>query len=381
MRKTWIMTKINPFITSGYISPTYFCDRVVETDVLLRYLTNGNHVALISPRRLGKTGLITHCFHQSNVQQAYYTFLIDIYATKNLQEFVFELGKSILHGLRPLGRKAWDVFLSSLSSLRSSISFDYAGNPSWNLEMGDIKTPTITLDEVFRYLEHADKPCLVAIDEFQVISKYPENNVEALLRTHIQHCNNVTFIFSGSQRHMMGEIFTSPSRPFYQSTAIMDLKPIQEDVYCEFVRHHFTNNNKDIEAETVHKIYQHFEGITWYIQFVLNSLYALTLEGEICTADKVEMAIDGILSQLGFTYSSLLFQLPAKQKEVLMAICKEGKAKEITSSKFLGTYKLTASAVQGAVKGLLDKDFITYELGVYSVYDKFFEEWLKRQIG
>ena len=374
------MARINPFITSGYLSPAYFCDRVAETDALLRYLTNGNHVALISPRRLGKTGLIAHCFHQNNVQQAYYTFLIDIYATKNLQEFVFELGKSILNGLRPLGRKAWDTFLNSLSSLRSGISFDYAGNPSWNLEMGDVKTPAITLDEVFRYLEHADKPCLVAIDEFQVIAKYPENNVEALLRTQIQHCNNATFIFSGSQRHMMGEIFTSPSRPFYQSTAIMDLKPIQEEVYCEFAQRHFSDNGKYIEADAVHKVYQRFEGITWYIQFVLNSLYSLTQDGETCTIDKVETAIDNILSQLSFTYSSLLFQLPAKQKEVFMAICKEGKVKEITSSKFLNTYKLTASSVQGAIKGLLDKDFITYELGIYSAYDKLFEEWLRRQM-
>lgn len=374
------MAKINPFITSAYISPAYFCDRVMETTVLLRYLTNGNHVALISPRRLGKTGLIAHSFHQNKIQQEYYTFLIDIYATKNLQELVFELGKSILNGLRPFGRKAWDAFLNSVSSLRSSISFDYTGNPSWNLEMGDIKAPAVTLDEVFQYIEHADKPCLIAIDEFQVIAKYPEKNVEALLRTQIQHCNNATFIFSGSQRHMMGEIFTSPSRPFYQSTAIMDLKPIQEEVYCEFAQHHFSNNGKHIETDAVHNVYQRFEGITWYIQFVLNSLYSLTQDRETCTIDKVEIAIDNILGQLSFTYSSLLFQLPAKQKEVLMAICKEGKAKEITSSRFLNTYKLTASSVQGAIKGLLDKDFVTYELGIYSVYDKFFEEWLRRQM-
>lgn len=374
------MAKINPFITSAYISPAYFCDRVMETTVLLRYLTNGNHVALISPRRLGKTGLIAHSFHQNKIQQEYYTFLIDIYATKNLQELVFELGKSILNGLRPFGRKAWDAFLNSVSSLRSSISFDYTGNPSWNLEMGDIKAPVVTLDEVFQYIEHADKPCLIAIDEFQVIAKYPEKNVEALLRTQIQHCSNATFIFSGSQRHMMGEIFTSPSRPFYQSTAIMDLKPIQEEVYCEFAQHHFSNNGKHIETDAVHNVYQRFEGITWYIQFVLNSLYSLTQDRETCTIDKVEIAIDNILAQLSFTYSSLLFQLPAKQKEVLMAICKEGKAKEITSSRFLNTHKLTASSVQGAIKGLLDKDFVTYELGIYSVYDKFFEEWLRRQM-
>ena len=375
------MAKNNPFITSGYVSAEYFCDRIAETNALTRYITNGNNVALISPRRLGKTGLIEHCFHQKQVKEKYYTFLIDIYATKNLQEFVFEFGKGILNGLKPRGRKTWEQFLNCLSSLRTGISFDFSGNPSWNLELGDIKTPVITLDEIFHYLEQADKPCLISIDEFQVIAKYPENDVEATLRTYIQHCSNAKFIYAGSQRHMMGEIFTSPSRPFYQSTAVMALSTIAIGVYTEFVKKHFAENGKRITEEAVHNIYQRFEGITWYIQFLLNSLYAMTTEGEECTADKVDVAIDDVLSQLSFTYSSLLFQLPPKQKEVLIAICKEGKAQEVTSSKFLQTYKLTASSVQGAIKGLLDKDFVTNELGIYSVYDKFFEIWLKKQMG
>lgn len=110
---------------------------------------------------------------------------------------------------------------------------------------------------------------------------------------------------------------------------------------------------------------------------MMNFLYADTEAGEICTKDKIQIALDEILSQMDFTYSSLLYQLPPKQKEVLIAICKEGKAKEITSSKFLHTYKLTASSVQGALKGLLEKDFVTVELGIFSVYDRFFEFWLK----
>lgn len=373
------MAKMNPFITNGYVSADYFCDRQQETETLVRYVTNGNNVALVSPRRLGKTGLIEHCFHQQAVADHFHTFLIDIYATKNLQEFVFELGKSILNALKPRGRKTWEFFLSCLSSLRTGISFDFSGNPIWNLEMGDIKAPTVSLDEIFRYLSEADRPCLVAIDEFQVISKYPEKNVEALLRTHIQHCPNATFIYAGSQRRMMGEIFTSPSRPFYQSTAVMGLNAIGLPHYTDFISRHFEADGKNITRETVKAIYQRFEGITWYIQFMANSLYAMTAPGETCTPDKVDIALSDILSQLNFTYSSLLFQLPPKQKEVLMAICKEGKAREITSSRFLKAYKLTASSVQGAVKGLLDKDFITSELGEYSVYDKFFEEWLRKQ--
>lgn len=372
------MKKINPFITSGYRSEKYFCDRVEETAFLTRQITNGNNVALISPRRSGKTGLIDHCFHQAEIKNNYYTFLIDIYATKNLQEFVFEFGKNVLNGLKPRGKKIWEIFLNTLSSLRTGITFDEKGNPSWNLEMGDIKNPSVTLDEIFCYLEKADKTCLVAIDEFQVIAKYPEKNVEATLRTHIQHCTNTHFIYSGSQRHMMGEIFTSPSRPFYQSTTILDLHPIGLEEYSKFIAQHFEENGKRIDAATISQVYHLFEGITWYIQFVMNFLYADTEAGEVCTKDKIRIALDEILSQMSFTYSSLLYQLPPKQKEVLIAICKEGKVKEITSSKFLRTYKLTASSVQGALKGLLEKDFVTVELGVYSVYDHFFMFWLKR---
>lgn len=380
MHKTnYTMAKINPFITNGYHSETYFCNRTEETTFLTRQVTNGNNLALISPRRLGKTGLIEHCFHRKEIKDNYYTFLADIYATKNLQEFVFELGKNVLNGLKPQGKRIWDIFLNTLTSLRTGITFDEMGVPSWNVEMGDIKNPSVTLDEIFRYLAKADKPCLIAIDEFQVIAKYPEKNIEATLRTYIQHCTNAHFIFSGSQRHMMGEIFTSPSRPFYQSTVILDLRPIECDKYAAFIKRHFKENNKDIANETILRTYQMFEGTTWYIQFVMNFLYASTSEGEICFPDEIQIAVDSIISQMDFTYSSLLYQLPAKQKEVLIAISKEGKVKGITSSKFLHTYKLTASSVQGAIKGLLEKDFVTVELGVYSIYDRFFERWLKRE--
>ena len=204
--------------------------------------------------------------------------------------------------------------------------------------------------------------------------------VEATLRTHIQHCTNAQFIYAGSQRHMMGEIFTSPSRPFYQSTTILDLKPIDLDSYKTFIKRHFKENKKKIEDEVIDEVYRMFNGTTWYIQFVMNFLYSGTIPGETCTIDKIQLALDEILSQMSFTYSSLLYQLPPKQKEVLIAICKEGKAMEITSSKFLNTYKLTASSVQGAIKGLLEKDFVTTELGVYSVYDRFFDIWLRRNL-
>lgn len=368
----------NPFITNGYLSPHYFCDREKETKLLTDFIINGNNVALISPRRLGKTGLIHHCFNQESLKNNYYTFIVDIYATKNLQELVYELGKTVLGTLKSKGRKAWELFLNTLGSLRGSVTFDINGNPEWGFGVGDIRVPQATLDEIFDYLEKADKPCVVAIDEFQVIANYPEKNVEAILRTHIQKCRNAWFVYAGSQRHLMTEMFVLPSRPFYQSVMLMSIQPIEQDRYVEYAQRLFREYEKEVTSDTVVAVYQRYEGVTWYIQAVLNALFAITPKGGVCKADMLDVAIQQIITQQSFAYNTLLYQLPPKQKEVLMAICREGKAQAVTSRAFLKKYRLTASTVQGAVKGLLDKDLVTHDLGTYTLYDQFFAQWLLR---
>lgn len=369
----------NPFVTSGYIAPEYFCDREKETEELVRWLLNENNVALISTRRMGKTGLMQHCFQLPEVKESYYTFLIDIYATKTLREFVFQLGKAIMTTLKPKGQKAWELFVNSMTSLKTGFSLDMSGMPIWNIELGDVKSPEATLDEIFHYLSVADKPCIVAIDEFQQVAHYPEKNTEALLRTYIQHCPNARFIFAGSQRHLMGEMFLSPARPFYQSVSIIHLTAIEKSKYIEFARHHFRLAHKDIDKLVISSLYDRFEGITWYLQKILNILFAITPQGTVCNEEMIEKAISFILDSYSFTYSELLYQLPEKQKELMIAICKEGKATALTSGKFIHKYSLpSSSSVQSALKGLLEKDFVTKEGAYYMVYDRFFSLWLKR---
>ena len=367
----------NPFILYGYESEKYFCDRKEETSELKRLVTNGNNVALIAPRRIGKTGLIENLFHQKDISRQYYTFLVDIYATKSLEEMVMAMGASMLASLRPRGIKVMQHFVSFLSSLRTGVSFDPTGNPSWNVEIGDIRLPQTTLDEIFDYIDHADKPCLVAIDEFQTVANYQDNRVEALLRTYIQRCRNAQFIFSGSQRSMMAEIFLSPSRPFYQSTSMMSIGSIPVEKYTKFAQEHFEEAGKRISADVIAEVYRRFEGVTWYVQRVLNEFFSLTPPQATCDTEMLEPAITNILRANEFNYQSMLFQLPPKQKELLIAIAKEGKAQSLTSSAFVKKYRLTSSSsVQSAIKGLLEKNFVTTALGTYEVYDKFFALWL-----
>ena len=371
----------NPFVTKGYAGPEYFCDRIEETKKMVDLTTNGNNIALISPRRVGKTDLIHHCFQQTEIKEKFHTFHIDIYATTSITDFVNVFGRTILEELKPKGRTAWEGFLNMLRSIRSEISFDINNNPTWSLGLGDISNPTTTLDEIFSYLNQADKPCLIAIDEFQQIVKYPNGtNIEAMLRTYIQKCVNATFIFAGSQRHLIGEIFTSPSRPFYQSVLIMNLQPISMDKYIEFAQMQFRKYGKEIEAEAVAEVYTQFDAVTSCIQRTLNILFLQTLPGNVCTQEMVANGIRYILELFSETYETLLEKIPEKQREVFIAIAKEGRAKSITGKNFIKKYHLqTASVVTAATRSLLEKDFITQTKDEYTDYDPYFARWLKER--
>ena len=370
----------NPFVTSGYAGPEYFCDRVKETKTLIDLLTNGNNVALISPRRIGKTDLIRHCFSQKEISEDYYTFIIDIYSTNSLCEFVNMFGKSITDSLRPFGRGVWEKFINTVTSLKSEISFDINGLPTWSVGLGNITNPSSTLDEIFKYLSCADKPCIVAIDEFQQITKYADGkSVEALLRTYIQHCSNANFVFSGSHRHLMGEIFTSPARPFFQSVTLFNLHPICRDKYKEFCIRHFNNAGKGINVAVVDELYDRFNSVTSYMQRIMNIMYARTEKGNECSVAMIDEAIDELLSFSSDTYDALLYQMTEKQRNVFIAIAAEGEAKSVSGGKFIRKYALqSSSSVMSAVKGLLEKDLITQDKDVYRVYDTFFTMWLRR---
>ena len=370
----------NPFVTNGYAGAEYFCDRVNETSDLRNLLRNEKNIALISPRRIGKTELINHIFDCDEFRNDYHCFLIDIYASKSLNDLVNLIGKALLDTLRPKGKSVWEKFLSAVSSLRSEISFDMNGLPSWSVGLGEITNPAATLDEIFTYLQKADKPCIVAIDEFQQITKYPESTVEATLRTYVQKTTNAHFIFSGSQRHLMNGIFTSPSRPFYQSVTIINLQPLSLDKYTEFAIEKFEQNGKKLDQDVVPVLYKQFDGVTSYIHRVLNILYSRTEEGGRCNVGMINEAIDFIVRMSADSYESLLYQMPLKQRNLLLAIASEGKASQIKSGKFVKKHSLLSpSSVSAALKGLLDKDFLTEDKGVYSLYDKFFVVWLEKK--
>lgn len=372
------LTILNPFVVGKYVSDKYFCDREEETAFLNKQMENGRNVALISPRRMGKTGLIQHFFNQPQVSNSHYTFFIDIYATTSFAEFVYLFGKSIYEELKPQKTVWKEKFFQIIASLRVGFKMDaITGEPGLDIGLGDIQTPQTTLDEIFRYLEEADKPCIVAIDEFQQIGNYEEKNVEALLRTRIQQSKQTQFIFAGSKRHLMSNMFNSPTKPFYQSAVSMGLLPIPVETYTDFAIRMFEERGKHIEREVIAQVHERFKGCTWFVQMMMNELFALTGHDELCTSEKLASAWQNVIMTQEGSYKDLMANLPPKQKLVLQAIARERMAKGVTSAAFIRKYNLvSASSIQAALKSLLKNDLVTQNEDCYQVYDYFFAEWL-----
>ena len=384
----------NPFLIVGYQGPEYFCDREKETEVILSALHNGRNITLVSPRRMGKTGLIKNVFYtlQEKEKNAK-CFYLDIFSTQNLREFVALLGREILGKLDSLSQSTLKTLLSFFKSCRPVITMDeLSGIPSVSLDIVPSKEEE-TLKEIFDYLRQSGRECYLAIDEFQQIMEYPEKGVilfsgydefeyakQAIklgVTEYIQFLPNVHFIFSGSKKHLMEYIFFSIKRPFYQSTQKLFLDKISKEVYFSFAHSFFEKEGKELPEEIFDKVYTWVDGHTWYVQYLLNRLFALpekTLSPELLDSLMME-----ILREEEYTYQTYFQLLTFNQIQLLKAIAKEGIVREVNAAAFIKKYDLKAvSSVNTSLRILIDKEFILRQPDGYIVYDRFMSIWLSR---
>lgn len=374
----------NPFYITGIIPEVYFCDREKETDQIVKTLKNKEHIVLTSPRRMGKTQLIRHVFEQPAIKDEYHTFYTDIFPTTSLHEFVLFLSKEIYSVLVPKGKTALDRFMTVIHSLAGGFGYDpITGTPTFEIKLGDIHSPELTLEEIFTYLEQADRPCIFAIDEFQQIAHYPEKNVEALLRTYIQKMNNCLFIYAGSDRHILENMFYSAAKPFYNSAGHIYLDRIEKDIYTDFIKQQFAGAGIEITDDAALLSYDLFEGHTYYVHNLLHHVFSDARPKSVISQTEITKTLDHILEEKGRAFASIMNQLNFQQKETLIAVAKEGKARGVTSVAFVRKHSLRSpGSVQYALSQLLDKQLITYQNDgrnkIYSVSDRFFEKWTSK---
>ena len=372
----WYTTRMkmnNPFLTAGYAGPEYFCDRVDETRKLVNAIKNDRNVTLIAPRRYGKTGLISNVF--ARLPSAYTSIYIDIYSAKNLAAFTKMLASAVFGALDSRMEKAMSVLATFFRSCRPTATPQSDGTVKFSFDITSDNAES-SLKEVFDYLKARERQVVIAIDEFQQVREFPEEGVEALLRSYIQFVPWVRFVFAGSRRHLMSEMFVMPQGAFYQSTQIMNLDVISPKSYLSFARGFFSSEGWDVDEEVFMRLYRRFDGVTWYVQAVLNKVWEtrMSLENDI----QVDAAVKELYEERALIYHDLLCAQNEASQELVMAIARNGIVSEPTSTDFLSRNGLRgASTVRAALKDLAGKDIAYKAESGWIVCDRLFAEYLR----
>lgn len=367
------MKEQNPFVIYGYEGPETFCDRVAETEKLLRAVENGRNVTLLAERRIGKTGLIKHLFHLL-AEKDMPTIYVDIFATRSLAEFTKCFASAIIGQMNTNLEKAIDAATRFFKSFRPGLSVDpLTGAHTYSFGLQPMQVEA-TLKECFDYLATRGN-CVVAIDEFQQIADYPEEGTEALLRSYVQFLPKVRFIFAGSRHHLMTEMFASAKRPFYNSTQTLPLERIDRERYFDFASLKMSLAGVALDRQTFDFVLNLFDGITWYVQMALNRLY----ERRSATEADVRSVVDELLLEKSWEYAALLKSLPDGSVRLLKAIARSGKVKAVTAVDFMSANGLRgASSVHQSLARLLEDEVLYDADDGYVVYDRLFALWLAR---
>lgn len=373
------MKAMNPFPIIEYVSPEYFCDRETELQQIVDSIDNQRNITIISRRRLGKTALIRHCFHNLGERKDLSLHYFDIYSTRNLGEFINMLSTALVGYFESKPEKILSQLVKLLGQFRPKFSFDeLSGAPSVELSLQNEAETEQSLTAIFEYLSKQKQRVVIAIDEFQQITNYPEKNVEALLRTHLQNNSNVTMIYSGSNRRMMILLFSDYERPFYQSTSFLFLNKIDSEIYKTFITGHFNKGGRKISEAALLFILDWAQGHTYFVQEICNRLYSSGIN-DIGTVE-VKLITFQLLEERTPLYHMYENVLTVSQYKLLKAIAIEITVSKPNSSSFLSKYTLgAASSVARSLEALENKDIILFENNSYSLNDIFLMRWLQRQ--
>jgi hypothetical protein len=374
--------KNNPFLLKGYVSKDLFCDRQKEVEQLYACVQNGIDTTLISPRRMGKTGLIFRFFDylKENCEIKY--IYVDIFSSRNLDELIKLLAEAILIGF-PEQTRVGKQFMDFIKGFRPLIGYDpLTGQPQIQISYQSAQEKEYTLKGLFSFLESQGEQIVMAIDEFQQISDYPEKNIEALLRTYTQNLKNIRFIFCGSRNAMMINLFSNVKRPFYASTQYLLLEKIDQGIYSVFIRNKFDESGIVMTDEALEMVLNWSQVHTFYTQSLCNMLY-YTADRQI-TVETVKIACFELLKRNEPVFYQYRQLLTTAQWNFLIAIAKEGEVKQLTAQKFIAKYGIgTPANARRISRSLIEKELLL-ELSnkketSYRVYDVFLSRWLENE--
>lgn len=366
----------NPFTTRVAGGPD-FCDRTEELAGLERLVHDGQSIVLSSPRRYGKTSLVLH-LQEHLREQEFLTVYVDFFSVLSEQDFVTKLAKAVVTGI---GRGASpDSFRNRLADLFRSFTVTFEARPEGivvSAALAPGTSPSAALDDVmeslFSYVEKNNRKACCVFDEFQEITTLPESKrIEGTLRSHTQMHKSISFIYVGSRRQLLMDMF-GKNRPFYGSSRFMTLNSISSDEFVPYIVQKFSESGRTCSPDVASLIYEHVAGYPSYVQRLAALAWDMT--EAICTKDIVEASWNALLDDATALFEATWTGLSPVQRRALTSIAIEPTSQP-SAYEYLQRYHVPASSMQKAIEALKLLDLVQYDKEWHLV-DPVMTAWLK----
>ncbi|MFH1654025.1 MAG: ATP-binding protein [Pseudomonadota bacterium] len=371
----------NPFVYGIEVSGDSFWGREKEKQKLKKDILNSQNVVIYSKRRMGKTSLVKEVLN--NLPKGkFVTSYLDLYPSNSIEDFISCYANSVTQAIVGPFDKIILEIKSLFKSFTPSFTVNDDGKPMFNLDFGRETKENILLDEVIEaFPEHCrkrDKQGVFVIDEFQQIGIYDKDHkLEALLRSHFQTHRDVAYIFLGSKKHLLTDIFSMPNRPFYHSTKMFPLGEIEYQTTLNCVMDRFKKTGCKINQEHAEHLIKISKNHPYYTQRLAHTVWNLLVERDKTVNDKIiDDAFIEIKRESSDYFRSLCELLTSHQLKALKTAAHIEENDKIFSKDFLSKHNWQKDSLKQVLDTLVEKDMLSREEHTYMIDDIFFHKWL-----
>ena len=368
-----------PFVFGKIATDKNFTDREQETAILVEHFKSLINTIIISPRRWGKSSLVNKASKLAMEQDNKLIIChIDLFNVRDEEHFYSLLAQKVISATSSKWDETVDLIRKFFSRISPKITIgtDPMNEVSVDFEMKDVvNNPDEVLDLAEKIAKMKGLKIVVCIDEFQNISEFSDPDYfQKKLRSHWQQHQNVSYCLYGSKRHMMLEVFTDSSKPFYKFGNLMFLNKIDTPYLVSFFKERFADTKKKITEEACNLIVEFTDNHPYYAQQLAQLSWLRTKD--ICTEDIVREAHTSLVEQLSLLFATITENLTTQQLHYLKALL--AGEKSISSTETMHRYKISSpTSIARSKASLIKNDILDNKAGEISFQDPIYAYWLK----
>jgi len=365
---------MNPFKYGRVVSSDDFCPRPELVSQLTAFIKSGQNVVLQGERRMGKTSLMYEAVRQLKRRRMLYVDFLEI---KTADDLCKRMVKALISMERQAG--FLERIMKSLAQLRPVIAIDpLTGQPSVSVD-ATVRLKPDSIDGILDLVKeiHKRTPMVVVFDEFQDILNLPDaKETLAILRSKIQFHKNIPYLFAGSVRNKMSDIFTLPESAFFKSAILVNVGPLKQDIFAGFLAGKFALGKIVVEKSAMTKIIEIAENVPGDVQELCEALWEVTPHNDTIHETNIGPALELIYARESKGYETTLAQLTGQQLKCLVGLARMGGKTPLSSAFIQGSGITSAASIKKALNRLCQLKIAYRHEGEYKFVNPFFKSWL-----